>query len=95
MSVSPGLVRESESLGSLEHAVDPDFLEARLRRLNVRDQSSADTGSPLLAGQRIYEYENALTPSVPRQALGFKVIKRADGETAGVNLTDFPNGMLL
>jgi hypothetical protein len=93
-SMSPHSVCEPHSLGNLGtpgQGVDANFLDERLRRLNVRDQSP--TGQPSLAGQRITEYENALTPSVPRQALGFKVIKRADNETARVNLDDFPNGM--
>lgn len=84
-------VSETELLRPLGQAVHPDFLEERLLRLSVRGQSSAE--QPTLAGQRIAEYENALTPSVPRQALGFKVIKRADNETARVDLADFPNGM--
>ncbi|KAI3332106.1 hypothetical protein HD806DRAFT_479440 [Xylariaceae sp. AK1471] len=91
-SMSSQSASESDSLSSFSQAVDPDFLEERLRRLNLRDQSP--TGTPLLAGQRISEYEKALTPSVPRQALGFKVIKRADNETARVNLDDFPNEIL-
>ncbi|KAI0391056.1 hypothetical protein F5Y17DRAFT_461184 [Xylariaceae sp. FL0594] len=91
MSESLQPIRDGESFSSHGHAVDPDSLEARLHRLSVRDQAS---GSPVPAGQRIYEYENALTPSVPRQALGFKVIKRADGEVAGINLADFPNEIL-
>lgn len=93
-SVSPSVSRsvsETELLGPLGQAVHPDFLEERLRRLSVGDRSPSER--PTLAGQRIAEYENALTPSVPRQALGFKVIKRADNETARVDLADFPNGM--
>jgi hypothetical protein len=43
-------------------------------------------------GQRISDHENALTPSTPRQALGFKVIKRVDGSSDGIQLTAFPNG---
>jgi hypothetical protein len=82
---------ESDSFGSFGQAADPDFLGERLRRLSTRDQSP--TGTLLVAGQRIFEYENALTPLVPRQALGFKVIKRTGNETARVNLEDFPNGM--
>ncbi|KAI1817799.1 hypothetical protein GGS20DRAFT_530837 [Poronia punctata] len=94
MSISPQSVGESESLKSLGQAVNPDYLEARLRGLNVHDLSSNGTSSTPHAGQRISEYENALTPTFPRQALGFKVIKRADNETARVNLEDFPNEIL-
>ncbi|TGJ83050.1 hypothetical protein E0Z10_g5716 [Xylaria hypoxylon] len=84
--------RDADSPSSLGQGVRPDFLEEQLRRLSVRDQSP--TGQLPLAGQRISEYENALTPSVPRQALGFKVIKRANNETDRVNLDDFPNEIL-
>lgn len=90
-SMSPRSVSGTELLTPLGQAVHPDFLEERLRRLSVRHQSSAEPST--LAGRRIAEYENALTPSVPRQALGFKVIKRADNGTARVDLADFPNGM--
>lgn len=70
-----------------------DYLEEQLLRLNLRDSSPSER--PVIAGHRIAEYENALTPSIPRQALGFKVIKRADNENARVNIDDFPNGMRL
>ncbi|KAJ3579816.1 hypothetical protein NPX13_g745 [Xylaria arbuscula] len=69
-----------------------DYLEEQLLRLNLRDSSPSER--PLLAGHRIAEYENALTPSIPRQALGFKVVKRAGNETARVNIDDFPNEIL-
>lgn len=89
--MSPHSASEADSLSPLGQGVHPDFLEDRLRRLSICDQSS--TGRLPLAGRRITEYENALTPSIPRQALGFKVIKRTSSETAGVNLDDFPNGI--
>ncbi len=92
-SMSSQSAGDTNSLGAFDQGVRPDCLEERLRRLNARDQSPAER--PPLAGQRIADYENALTPSVPRQALGFKVMKRADNETARVNLDDFPNGMRL
>ncbi|KAI1153210.1 hypothetical protein F4825DRAFT_415954 [Nemania diffusa] len=91
-SMSPHSASEADSLSPLGQGVHPDFLEDRLRRLSICDQSS--TGRLPLAGRRITEYENALTPSIPRQALGFKVIKRTSSETAGVNLDDFPNEIL-
>ncbi|KAI1133622.1 hypothetical protein F5Y10DRAFT_228206 [Nemania abortiva] len=92
LSMSPRSAGELDSLSPFGRGVHPDFLEDRLRRLNVGDQSSP--GRLPLAGQRIAEYENALTPSAPRQALGFKVIKRTNSETARVNLGDFPNEIL-
>ncbi|KAI0915052.1 hypothetical protein F4823DRAFT_8308 [Ustulina deusta] len=91
-SMSSQSAGDTNSLGAFDQGVRPDCLEERLRRLNARDQSPAER--PPLAGQRIADYENALTPSVPRQALGFKVMKRADNETARVNLDDFPNEIL-
>ncbi|KAI1430334.1 hypothetical protein F5Y12DRAFT_723216 [Xylaria sp. FL1777] len=92
LSQSASDISDTNSLSTLSQGVHPDSLEERLRRLSVRDHSPAER--PPLAGQRIVEYENALTPSVPRQALGFKVIKRADNATARVNLDDFPNEIL-
>ncbi|KAK6853405.1 F-box domain-containing protein [Apiospora arundinis] len=62
-------------------------LEDRLRGLNVAD-------FPKNPGHRISEYENALTPATPRQALGFKVVRRAGSQTDGAQLTDFPNEIL-
>jgi hypothetical protein len=70
--------------------VDAQQLEQRLRGLN--GGSRRDSGLSLTPGQRISEYEKALTPSVPREAFGFKVIRRADGRTDGVQLEDLPNG---
>lgn len=48
---------------------------------------------PVAPGHRILEYENALTPSTPRQALGFKVVRRAHPTEGGAQLADFPNGL--
>ncbi|KAI1461277.1 hypothetical protein F4805DRAFT_413435 [Annulohypoxylon moriforme] len=73
--------------------VNPDSLQERLRRLN--DVHGGPTATQIVApGRRISEYENASTPAVPRQALGFKVIKRADTHSGGVQLTDMPNEIL-
>jgi hypothetical protein len=72
--------------------VDAQQLDERLRRLSISGKSSA---SQPTAGQRIRDYENALIPSAPRQALGFRVIKRSDSASGGVQLNDFPNGWLL
>ncbi|RYP78594.1 hypothetical protein DL769_003155 [Monosporascus sp. CRB-8-3] len=86
-SLSPQSVR-----GSLAHGVNPDFLDERLRGLNVPAPSS--TGQPTLRGQRILEYENALGLSTPRKAPGFTVVKRADTESGSIQLSDFPNEIL-
>ncbi|KAI1329714.1 hypothetical protein F5Y16DRAFT_365067 [Xylariaceae sp. FL0255] len=89
-SMSPQSVPGRDGRGHGD-GVNPHHLEEHLRRLSLRAQSS---GHPQSAGHRIAEYENALTPSVPRQALGFKVIKRTDNEAALVHLDDFPNEIL-
>ena len=69
--------------------VDADQLDEKLRGLSLDKPSDTRV---LIPGQRISDYENALTPPTPRQALGFKVIKRSDGRCDGMQLTDFPNG---
>lgn len=86
----------SRSVSAVGTATSDDFesdqLEERLRRLSHSSYRSNGQGRAAVAGQRIFDYENALTPSTPRQALGFKVIKRAQSPSEGVQLTDFPNG---
>ncbi|KAI1179440.1 hypothetical protein F4777DRAFT_534327 [Nemania sp. FL0916] len=94
-SMSPRSIGDADAIDSPDHGdhgVHADFLEERLRRLSVGDSSSASRLP--LAGQRIAAYENALTPTVPRQPLGFRVIKRAGSEIARVHLEDFPNEIL-
>lgn len=88
---STGSVRsvvEDSRSESADH-FDADTLNERLRGLNLRGRISAGRPAP---GQRISDYENALTPPTPRQALGFRLIKRPDSRLDGVQLTDFPNG---
>lgn len=74
------------------HGVDADHLDKRLRGLGIDDVRHR--GNPkTVAGQRIMDYERAaMTPSVTRHALGFKVVKRLDGGNDGVQLTHLPNG---
>lgn len=71
-------------------AVDADKLDEKLRGLSLHTRSNAARRRPA-AGQRVSDHENALTPPTPRQALGFKVIRRSDSSD-GPQLTDFPNG---
>lgn len=71
------------------HDVDADLLNEELRRLSLRHHSTAQPPAP---GQRISEYENAMTPPTPKKALGFKIIKRSETPSNGVHLEDFPNG---
>ncbi|KAI0144681.1 hypothetical protein GGR57DRAFT_324165 [Xylariaceae sp. FL1272] len=96
-SMSPQSARDLDALvpsptSPRTDGVDPEFLDERLRRLNVRDGSPTGYAQP--AGYRISEYENALTPLAPRQALGFQVIKRPDGQETRVHLDHFPNEIL-
>ncbi|KAI2606852.1 uncharacterized protein GGS25DRAFT_493469 [Hypoxylon fragiforme] len=79
--------------GFLDKGINANTLQEQLRRLSVGDEESSDTRAKP-PGQRISEYENALTPAVPRQPLGFKVIKRAGAESSGRQLSDFPNEIL-
>ena len=73
-----------------DDGIDADQLDERLRGLSLRAIKALRHPAP---GQRISDYENALTPPTPRQALGFKVIKRSGGDAGdGVQLTDIPNG---
>lgn len=72
--------------------VNADQLDNRLRRLSLQVEHGAVNRRPA-AGQRVSDYENALTPPSTWQALGFKVVRRS-GSSAGIQLTDFPNEIL-
>ncbi|KAF4344602.1 f-box wd-repeat pof10 [Fusarium beomiforme] len=73
------------------HDVDTDLLNEELRRLSLGHRSALRSSAP---GQRISEYENAMTPPTPKKALGFKVVKRSETPSNGVQLEDFPNEIL-
>ncbi|RGP65042.1 hypothetical protein FLONG3_9377 [Fusarium longipes] len=73
------------------HDVDADLLDEELRRLSLGHHSTIQPSAP---GQRISEYENAMTPPTPKKAMGFKVIKRSETPSTGVQLEDFPNELL-
>lgn len=68
---------------------DADQLDERLRGLSLGRRAGRRQPA---AGQRVSDYEKALTPPTPRQAMGFKVIKRTDSQFDGPQLEDFPNG---
>ncbi|KAK5998288.1 hypothetical protein PT974_00662 [Cladobotryum mycophilum] len=70
--------------------VDADSLDERLRGLRLRDLGGGYAATP---GQRISEYENALTPQTPKQGPGFQVTKGEPHE-GGIQLNDFPNEIL-
>ncbi|CCF35752.1 F-box domain-containing protein [Colletotrichum higginsianum] len=91
-SASPRSIPDAGRHDSL-NAVSASQLDERLRRLSVHDAPPTESHQAV-AGQRVIDYENALTPSTPRQALGFKVIKRSDARPDSVQLTDFPNEIL-
>ncbi|EGX92765.1 F-box and WD domain protein [Cordyceps militaris CM01] len=81
---------------SVDDGVDADQLDQKLLGLRLRNANGKRHNKFLATapGQRIADYENALTPPIPRQALGFKVIKRSAGEPGGTLLTDIPNEIL-
>ncbi|KAF4442526.1 hypothetical protein F53441_11724 [Fusarium austroafricanum] len=73
------------------HDVDAELLDEELCRLSLGYRPAVRPSAP---GQRISEYENAMTPPTPKKALGFKVIKRSETPSDGVQLEDFPNEIL-
>ncbi|TPX14385.1 uncharacterized protein E0L32_005581 [Thyridium curvatum] len=85
-------------------AVDPDASPdatnsdgpqlAGLGGLNIDNEPGASQQAPAFAGQRIAEYERAMTPSTPKHPSGFTVTKRVGSPSEGVQLTDFPNEIL-
>jgi hypothetical protein len=89
-SASPRSVRDSR--GDSPDGVDADQLDEKLRGLSLSKRRGSSRPTP--PGQRISEYENALTPPTPRQALGFKVVRRSEPRQDGMQLTDFPNEIL-
>ncbi|TDZ35338.1 F-box/WD repeat-containing protein pof10 [Colletotrichum spinosum] len=91
-SASPPSVPDGGRRDSRD-AVSAAQLDEKLRRLSFNNQEAAEA-QVSVAGQRVIDYENALTPSTPRHAAGFKVVKRHDGRPEGVQLTDFPNEIL-
>ena len=70
--------------------VNADQLDEKLRGLSLGPRPGGCR--PPAPGQRISEYENALTPPTPKQALGFKVIKRRDSHYDGPQIEHFPTG---
>jgi hypothetical protein len=64
----------------------------------ARDLSDEDQPVKQRLGQRITDYERALSRAshMPQQPLGFRIVKRADGpaDPDGAQLMDLPNGKL-
>lgn len=71
--------------------VNADQLDNKLRRLTLDEVHDDRVSVP---GQRIFEYEKALTSQAAKQDLGFQVVKRSEPRTDGIHLDNFPNGML-
>ncbi|KAH7160290.1 hypothetical protein B0J13DRAFT_670899 [Dactylonectria estremocensis] len=67
--------------------VDAELLDEELRGLSLG-------GHAPTPGHRISEYENAMTPPTPRRPLGFKVTRRSEPLSDGVQLEEFPNEIL-
>jgi hypothetical protein len=67
----------------------PGQLEERLYRLSLGSRTGDHHATP---GQRVSDYENALTPPTIKHAMGFKVIKRPGPRLDGTQLEEFPNG---
>ncbi|KAL8409680.1 hypothetical protein RB594_007941 [Gaeumannomyces avenae] len=89
---SPRSVQPEADAASATGAVNARQLDEKLRRLSSHDR--AHRPAPAIAGQRISEYENALTPNAPKQQLGFNVVKRSGSPSEGTQLADFPNEIL-
>lgn len=70
-------------------AVDPGRLDEKLRDLKLGPRID----QLLAPGQRISDYENALTPPTPKQGSGFTVTKPSDLPSNGIQIEDFPNGL--
>lgn len=89
-AIDRGSVTESADSGD-DDEHDDAALQEQLRGLSVSDKKS----KPKPSFSRISEYENALSPSPPREqneGPGFKVIKKKGNRLDGVQLDHFPNG---
>ncbi|KAH6631988.1 hypothetical protein F5144DRAFT_572713 [Chaetomium tenue] len=79
-----------------DHDLNVDHLRQSLGWLSVAEVKSATATPVTVAGQRVFDYENVAVSSSPRDdsrpALGFKVIHSS--QSAGIQLTDFPNEIL-
>ncbi|KAL7788939.1 hypothetical protein V8C37DRAFT_387311 [Trichoderma ceciliae] len=90
----PGLDDRHQPLpGDGGAGVSADQLDEKLRGLSL-DEARDDR--PSAPGQRIAEYERALTPQVAKQDLGFQVVKRSEPRPGsdGIRLDNFPNEIL-
>ncbi|KAK5657658.1 hypothetical protein OQA88_2730 [Cercophora sp. LCS_1] len=92
-SLSQGSERSGASAGSF----DIGRVDLALGRLSIGDADAATPSRLTAAGQRILEYENAVSGSSSRQPPHptlFRVVKRPGSPSSGVRLTAFPNEIL-
>lgn len=75
-------------------AADVGGLDEELCRLSHGSNDIAKgITKPVAAGQRIADYERAMTRLAPKESHGFVVIQRSEESSPSrVHLTDFPNG---
>lgn len=83
---------DDQPLPGEDAGVNADQLDEKLRRLSF-DEAHDDSPS-VPPGQRVSEYEKALTPQAAKQGLGFQVIKRSEPRSDAIRLDNFPNGKL-
>lgn len=69
--------------------MNAERLDEKLQQLSLGETHD---DRPSVPGQRVYEYEKALTPQAAKQGPGFQVIKRSEPHADGLSLEDFPNG---
>ncbi|TLS29818.1 hypothetical protein PpBr36_01266, partial [Pyricularia pennisetigena] len=75
--------------------LDTEQLDKQLRRLSDhKDDDSGRRSEPPIAGQRVFDYENALTPSQSKHSSGFKFANRTSSPSTGIQLLDLPNETL-
>lgn len=77
---------------ALSGAVNASQLDARLRRLSGHETRPAGRAGAAAPGQRISEYERAMTPSTHSRSFAFRVVRSPGSSSASIHLTDFPNG---
>ncbi|KAL2173846.1 uncharacterized protein P884DRAFT_210877 [Thermothelomyces heterothallicus CBS 202.75] len=91
-----GSGRDAASGGGHDVDHDVDHPDQHSDRLNVGAVKPAAAARATVAGQRVSDYENAAVSSSPRNGArpppGFKLAHSS--QSAGVQLTDFPNELL-
>lgn len=99
---APGLLDGSCQLRSRSPSPSPfdatpladGFRAGQLHDHETSRRLSSQEERATLPGERITAYENAATPIMPQQTVGFKVVKRSGSPSDGPSLSDCPNGTL-